>query len=160
MARNNKSVDWKELFIVTAGDFKIEGFSKQATTPAVKITFSRVGRENRFSHTPGSYNHETGDFRNIQHIHQRSLDAYRLLLNYSNLAVQMAKRPQDFERIIMHPQAAKNALINVVMDLEKESAEKQMLKDVIESAENPPLKRTRSKPSFGASIGEIVKSKE
>jgi len=151
MKRTNKAGEWHELMVISEGE--LFGPQGHPAGSAVRATYARYGREFRFSHTLGVI--REGGFHPIQHIHDRNMVDYVVLLECSAIVVVAAKKT-SVEIIRDNP-----ALFKTQMRSRIEQDE--LIQKSRESIEKPKKRKKVqpvSKPGFGASIGDMLKSKQ
>lgn len=121
--------------------------------PAIRVTFARFGREVRYSHTPGVVD-DDGQFRPIQHLHDRNVRSYILLLQYATIAVAATKK-LDPEAVAAQSYGLKRSLRKAMEESEKAPQPRER---------DEPKKKQKAqpitKPSLGVSIGEMLKAKQ
>jgi hypothetical protein len=148
--RSNKKGEWQELILLSWRDFCDNGDKG----PAVKVTFARYGREVRYSYTPGVLD-DDGKFRSVQYLHDRNIHCYLELLRWASVVVAVArdagvdnvKRSGYGLKVMLREEAKKLRAEKQEEKEEKEEKKKKMPSSI-------------SKPTFGVSIGEILKAKQ
>ena len=156
MKRTNKVGDWQELVVLSFNDITKDTVSgDDLRGPAVKVTFARFGREVRFSHTPGVLDQD-GVFRPVQHLHHRDLEAYIFLLKYTEATVVIA-RDVGPEMLANLSHSLKKKLREAHRELSN-----QVVSEKVKKVEKKQESSSKSltNPTFGTSIGEMVKAKK
>lgn len=151
MKRTNKAGDWQKLVVLTDDD--LFGNPPKAG-PAVKVTFARYGREVRYSHTAGMVD-DDGQFRSVQHLHDRNLSSYIMLLQYTRAAVAVAKQ-LDPETVAEQSYNLKGALRKAMREAMDEVLEEPVPEQQSKQEKPKPI----TKPTLGATIGEMMKAKQ
>jgi hypothetical protein len=156
MRRTNKAGDWQELLVLTECDL---GIGSPGAGPAIRVTFARYGREVRFSHTPGVID-DDGQFRPVQHLHDRSVRGYTLLLQYTSIAVE-ATRKLDPEAVVAQSYWIKKMLKDAVeASMDETASEGPQAFPEPEQQQKAQKAQSLTKPTLGVSIGEILKAKQ
>lgn len=152
--KKGKGINWKKLVMFSRSD--LLGLDSVALDPAIKITFAWFGpNEARFSYTLG-ITEEDGTFRSVQHINHRRLRTYMDLLNVGQAVVDFASGFGHLEVLAENPYTIKHTLSGIFKDVKGENPVSEPLG---KKSTNRP-KVYLKKPDFGASIGEMIKSKK
>jgi hypothetical protein len=153
--RTNKAAEWKALVTLAT---KYDGAGKPVPGPAVQVTYATVDGEARFSHTPGIVISADRSFRPVQHLHDRHIEEYLMLLMDTAMAVVTAKRAgmvfvearRDlFEKAVREGQQAARRAEKVKMAAE----------DIIAGGRSTGHVQPRKKEVLTATLEDMLKAK-
>ena len=158
MNKQRKNPEWKTLMTLAR---RYDSGGNPLPGPAVQTTYSRSDDACYFSHTPGVVG-EGGMFRPVQHIHDRYVETYTLLLLDAMMGVGAAKN-LGMERVESDIGLFRLALRDaqrVNRTIEKVEQAAKIILDKQGFGRRPkPQKKEKKRSTLKASIGDTMKAK-
>ena len=160
MNQSRKRLEWKTLITLAR---KYDSSGNPLPGPAVQTTYSGSDGVYYFSHTPGVIG-EGGIFRPVQHLHDRHVETYTLLLLDAMMGVNAAKTLGMAEvesEIGLFRMALRDTQhINRTIEQVEQAAQVILGKAGIARRPSSSPKPKKKTSSFKASIGDMIKAKD
>jgi len=156
---SRKKPEWKVL-VTLSEKYNREG--NPHSGPAVQTTYSRGDNACFFSHTPGLISE--GVFRPVQHLHDRHVEIYTLLLLDAATAVIAAKRI-GMDKVESNLGAFRKSIrdgqqMQRTLEGFEQAARSLLVQEGVTKRPHPRHQKLESqKPTLKASLGDMMRAK-